>query len=155
MKGYSNYPSLHNSHLRNFVAKPKNRSVEECMSLSSDIIFCKKTAEFVKRVNREEMDDLWCRGKTIIFSFVPGVDPHFKPVRLSKAMLIKKELHGLHIDASKLPDDFNGNYHLLRLKTIIEAIVRPSLPVKSDEIYYYVYIPVEAKKAPRHASLAV
>lgn len=134
------------SHLRE--SAPVFRTVEQCMDLSD--AFSTEEHEFMKKVSFEEMHDLWCRGKTIIFSSVPGTNRFFKPVRLCRNFLMTKKLDGLTIDESKLPQDFDGDFAKLRLKTIIEAIVRPNILFRDKEIHYFVLIPVAAKRAPHH-----
>lgn len=132
-----------NSYLRkkNADAMRPRRSYDELMSLLD--VQKMKSGEMYKQVSFEEAHDLWCRKQTLLFNTYNSVNTFWQPYRLSLGMLQRED---------KLR---NTELSKIRFRDIINIFVKPSLPKASDDIFFFVVIPVAAKRAPHNSSLAV
>ena len=126
---------------RNADAMRPRRSYDELMSLLD--VQKMKSGEMYKQVSFEEAHDLWCRKQTLLFNTYNSVNTFWQPYRLSKGMLINEDKRR------------NTEFSKLLFRDVLDIFVRPSLPKATDKLYFFVIIPVETKRAPRHASLAV
>lgn len=128
------------TNLRKNAGAPR-RSYEQLMSLLD--AEKAKSGEMYKKVSFEEAHDLWCRKATLLFNSYDSVNTFWQPYRLSLGKL-KREDKIRGTELSKI-----------RFRDVLDIFVRPSLPKASKDLYFFVVIPVAAKRAPRHAAVAV
>lgn len=113
----------------------QDRSTEDCLKLDGteerigDVAY--------KRVTKTEAADLYSKRRTIYVNIVPQVRTWWKP---------------LAFNIFKIRDEFPGNNFNDVVSTKPGSLLRSRFPRWKDEFYFFVKIPIEAKRSPRYAN---